>query len=95
MTIKALDRRTVLRGMLATGAAVTIPLPLLEIMLNEQRHGARADRTRPSHRSTSPGSSATASLPGRWKPAQTGAGHGLGAQPAACSRSPSSSPTSP
>ncbi len=34
MTNKALNRRTVLRGMLATGAAVTI-LPLLEIMLNE------------------------------------------------------------
>jgi hypothetical protein len=34
MTIKALDRRTVLRGLLATGGAVTIPLPLLEIMLN-------------------------------------------------------------
>ena len=35
MTHKALNRRTVLRGMLATGAAVTIPLPLLEIMLNQ------------------------------------------------------------
>ena len=34
MTIKHLDRRTLLRGALATGAAVTIPLPLLEIMLN-------------------------------------------------------------
>ncbi len=34
MTIKPLNRRTVLRGLLATGGAVTIPLPLLEIMLN-------------------------------------------------------------
>jgi hypothetical protein len=34
MTLKGLDRRTVLRGLLATGGAVTIPLPLLEIMLN-------------------------------------------------------------
>ena len=34
MAIKHLSRRTVLRGALATGATVTIPLPLLEIMLN-------------------------------------------------------------
>ena len=34
MPSKRLSRRTVLRGALATGAAVTVPLPLLEIMLN-------------------------------------------------------------
>ena len=35
MPIKPLNRRTVLRGLLATGAAVAVPLPLLEIMLNQ------------------------------------------------------------
>ena len=34
MANKTLDRRTVLKGVLATGATVSIPLPLLEIMLN-------------------------------------------------------------
>ena len=34
MAKKTLDRRTVLKGVLATGATVSIPLPLLEIMLN-------------------------------------------------------------
>jgi len=34
MPTKRLSRRTVLRGALATGAAVTVPLPVLDIMLN-------------------------------------------------------------
>jgi hypothetical protein len=34
MAKKILDRRTVLKGVLATGATVTVPLPLLQIMLN-------------------------------------------------------------
>ena len=34
MVKKTLDRRTVLKGVLATGATVSIPLPLMEIMLN-------------------------------------------------------------
>ena len=34
MASKSLDRRTVLKGVLATGATVTVPLPLLQIMLN-------------------------------------------------------------
>src|SRR5665811_1012415 len=34
MPTKPLSRRTVLRGALATGAAVTLPLPVLDIMLN-------------------------------------------------------------
>jgi len=73
MTIKALDRRTVLRGLLATGGAVTIPLPLLEIMLNE--NGTALAQS---------GAAVTVpyvtwffgngSLPGKWKPTATGAG---------------------
>ena len=34
MPTKRLSRRTVLRGALATGAAVSVPLPILDIMLN-------------------------------------------------------------
>jgi hypothetical protein len=35
MPTKRLSRRTVLRGTLATGAAISVPLPILDIMLNE------------------------------------------------------------
>ncbi len=35
MTSKRLNRRHVLKGVLATGGAIAIPLPLLDIMLNE------------------------------------------------------------
>ena len=71
--IKALDRRTVLKGALATGALVTIPLPLLEAMLNES--GTALAQTNPP---LSPlyvtWFFGNGSLPGRWKPAATGAG---------------------
>jgi hypothetical protein len=73
MTTRALNRRTVLRGILATGGAVTIPLPLLEIMLND--NGTALAQT---------GAAVTVpyvtwffgngSLPGKWKPAATGTG---------------------
>jgi hypothetical protein len=73
MTTKSLDRRTVLRGLLATGGAVTIPLPLLEIMLND--NGTALAQT---------GAAVTVpyvtwffgngSLPGKWKPTATGTG---------------------
>ncbi|WP_437497339.1 DUF1552 domain-containing protein [Sorangium sp. So ce1099] len=73
MTIKALDRRTVLRGLLATGAAVTIPLPLLEIMLNESGTALAQPRTpvSPLYVTWFFGNG---TLPGRWKPARTGSG---------------------
>jgi hypothetical protein len=73
MTLKRLDRRTVLRGVLATGAAVTIPLPLLEGMLNTNGTALAATGT-----SVSPlyvtWFFGNGSLPGLWKPAATGAG---------------------
>lgn len=73
MTTKALDRRTVLRGMLATGATVSIPLPLLQIMLNG--NGTALAQTGaavpPLFVSWFFGNG---SLPGRWKPAATGTG---------------------
>jgi len=73
MTIKHLDRRTLLRGALATGAAVTIPLPLLEIMLN-------GNGTRLAHAATPLAPVymtwffGNGTLPGLWKPAKTGTG---------------------
>jgi len=73
MTIKHLDRRTLLRGALATGAAVTIPLPLLEIMLN-------GNGTKLAHAETPitplymTWFFGNGILPGLWKPAKTGSG---------------------
>lgn len=73
MTIKHLDRRTLLRGALATGAAITIPLPLLEIMLN-------GNGTRLAHAATPLAPLymtwffGNGTLPGLWKPAKTGTG---------------------
>jgi hypothetical protein len=73
MTIKPLKRRTVLRGMLATGATVSIPLPLLEIMLNESgtAYAQTATPVSPLYVTWFFGNG---SLPGRWKPAKTGTG---------------------
>jgi Protein of unknown function (DUF1552) len=73
MTIKHLDRRTMLRGALATGAAVTIPLPLLDIMLNE--HGtALAQSATPLAPLYVTWFFGNGTLPGLWKPAKTGVG---------------------
>ena len=73
MAKKTLDRRTVLKGVLATGAAVSVPLPLLEIMLNG--NGTAYAQT---------GAAVPplfvlwffgdGTLPGIWKPAMTGTG---------------------
>ena len=73
MRMRTLDRRTVLRGVLATGAAVAIPLPLLHGMLNT--NGTALAQT---------GASVlplyvtwffgNGTLPGLWKPASTGSG---------------------
>ena len=82
MTMKPLDRRTVLRGMLATGATVSIPLPLLDIMLNDNgtAYAQTATPVSPLYVTWFFGNG---SLPGRWKPAKTGSRHGVGAQPPA------------
>ncbi|WP_438021778.1 DUF1552 domain-containing protein [Sorangium sp. So ce233] len=68
-----MDRRTVLRGLLATGAAVTIPLPLLEIMLNESGT-ALAQPKAPISPLYVTWFFGNGTLPGRWKPARTGSG---------------------
>jgi Protein of unknown function (DUF1552) len=73
MTLKHLDRRTLLRGALVTGAAVTVPLPLLEIMLN-------GNGTKLAHAATSltplymTWFFGNGTLPGKWKPGKTGTG---------------------
>ncbi|WP_437322639.1 DUF1552 domain-containing protein [Sorangium sp. So ce381] len=68
-----MNRRTVLRGILATGAAVTIPLPLLEIMLNESGTALAQTKTpvSPLYVTWFFGNG---TLPGRWKPTRTGSG---------------------
>lgn len=73
MTIKHLDRRTLLRGALATGAAVTIPLPLLEVMLNGNgtKLANAATALTPLYMTWFFGNGV---LPGLWKPTKTGTG---------------------
>ncbi len=73
MIIKPLHRRTVLRGMLATGTAVTISLPLLDAMLNGNGT-ALAQTGTPLSPLFVTWFFGNGVLPGRWKPAQTGAG---------------------
>lgn len=72
MTIKALDRRTVLRGMLATGASVAIPLPLLESMLNS--NGTALASNAPLSPLYVTWFFGNGTLPGKWKPSSTGIG---------------------
>ncbi len=71
--MKPLNRRTVLRGMLTTGAAVSIGLPLLEAMLNENGTALAQTDTEltPLFVSWFFGNG---TLPGLWKPANTGSG---------------------
>lgn len=73
MTSKALHRRTVLRGVLAAGTAVAVPLPLLDAMLNENGTALAQTNTplSPLYVTWFFGNGV---LPGKWKPARTGAG---------------------
>jgi hypothetical protein len=71
MNMKPLHRRTVLRGLLAGGTAVTIPLPLLNAMLNESGT-ALAQTATPLSPLYVTWFFGNGVLPGRWKPAKTG-----------------------
>ena len=73
MKMKPLHRRNVLRGLLTTGASVSIGLPLLEAMLNENGTALAQDgaRLNPLYATWFFGNG---TLPGRWNPATTGAG---------------------
>lgn len=71
--MKPLDRRTVLRGLLTTGAGVSIGLPLLEAMLN--RNGtALAQSETPLSPLYVTWFFGNGTLPGLWKPSATGVG---------------------
>src|SRR6187401_2419700 len=72
-TMKALNRRIVLRGMLAGGVAAAIPLPLLEAMLNESGT-ALAQTNTPLTPLYVTWFFGNGTLPGLWKPQSTGAG---------------------
>jgi hypothetical protein len=70
--MKHINRRTVLRGLLSTGATATIGLPLLEIMLNESGTAlAQGEPISPLYVTWFFGNG---TLPGLWKPSSTGAG---------------------
>jgi hypothetical protein len=73
MAKKTLDRRTVLKGMLATGTTVSIPLPLLEIMLNGNGT-ALAQTATPVSPLYVTWFFGNGVLPGKWKPDKTGSG---------------------
>ena len=72
MPTKRLSRRTVLRGALATGAAITVPLPVLDIMLNGNGT-AFAGGTAASRRYCT-WFFGNGILPPLWNPAVTGTG---------------------
>jgi hypothetical protein len=70
--MKHINRRTVLRGLLSTGATATIGLPLLEIMLNQNGTAlAQGEALSPMYVTWFFGNG---TLPGLWKPTTTGAG---------------------
>lgn len=71
--MKPLDRRTALRGLLTTGAAVSIGLPLLEAMLNTNGT-ALAQGAAPLSPLFVSWFFGNGTLPGRWKPSAVGAG---------------------
>jgi hypothetical protein len=73
MKTKPLNRRTMLRGALAAGAAVAVPLPLLEAML-DANGTALAQTNSPLLPLYVTWFFGNGTLPGRWKPAITGAG---------------------
>jgi hypothetical protein len=71
--MKALNRRTLLRGMLAGGLTAAVPLPLLEAMLNESGTALAQSATvlPPLYVTWFFGNGV---LPALWKPAKTGTG---------------------
>lgn len=71
--VRPLSRRTALKGILTTGATVSIGLPLLEAMLNGNGT-ALAQETSPLPPLYVTWFFGNGTLPGLWKPAQTGSG---------------------
>lgn len=71
--MKPMNRRTALRGVLTTGATLSVGLPLLESMLNDEGT-ALAQSNDPLLPLYVTWFFGNGTLPGRWKPASTGSG---------------------
>src|SRR5436190_15025488 len=72
MPTKRLSRRTVLRGALATGAAVSVPLPILDIMLNN--NGTAFAQGAPLPKRYCTWFFGNGIIPALWNPSATGVG---------------------
>ncbi len=70
MPAKRLNRRTALRGLLATGAAFMLPLPVLDCMLN--RHGTAFAQGQPLAKRYATWFFGNGILPPLWNPQATG-----------------------
>ena len=69
---RRLGRRGVLRGLLALGGIATVPLPILDIMLNENGNAFAAGGALPKRYVT--WFFGNGVLPGIWVPSKTGTG---------------------
>ena len=76
MPTKRLSRRTVLRGALATGAAVSVPLPILDIMLNN--NGTAFAQGAPLPKRYCTWFFGNGIIPALWNPSVTGTGSAWG-----------------
>jgi hypothetical protein len=74
MPTKRFSRRTVLRGALATGAAVSVPLPILDIMLNNS--GTAFAQGAPLPKRYCTWFFGNGIIPALWNPSTTGTGAG-------------------
>jgi len=72
MPSKHLSRRTLLRGALATGATVAVPLPILDIMLN--RNGTAFAQGAPLPKRYCTWFFGNGIIPALWNPSSTGTG---------------------
>lgn len=72
MPTKHLSRRTVLRGALASGAALAVPLPILEIMLNDK--GTAFAQGAPLPKRYCTWFFGNGIIPALWNPSTTGTG---------------------
>jgi len=72
MPTKRVSRRTVLRGALATGAAISVPLPILDIMLND--NGTAFAQGAPLPKRYCTWFFGNGIIPAMWNPSATGSG---------------------